>query len=35
MPNPIVAIDHQTEYPPTNGIIFLSVGTAGDELNCY
>ena len=33
MPNPIVAIEHQNEYPPTKGIIFLSVGTAGDELD--
>jgi predicted phosphodiesterase len=33
IPNPIIAIDHQYEYPPTDGIIFLSVGTAGDELD--
>jgi hypothetical protein len=32
-PNPIVAIDHQYEYPPTDGIVFLSVGTAGDKLD--
>ena len=32
-PNPIIAIDHLSEYPPTNGIVFLSVGTAGDELD--
>ena len=33
MPNPIIAIQHQNEYPPTKGIVFLSVGTAGDELD--
>jgi hypothetical protein len=33
IPNPIITIDHQYEYPPTDGIIFLSVGTAGDELD--
>ena len=33
MPNPIVAIDHKNDYPPTDGIVFLSVGTAGDELD--
>jgi 3',5'-cyclic AMP phosphodiesterase CpdA len=32
-PNPIVAIEHRNEYPPTKGIVFLSVGTAGDELD--
>ena len=32
-PNPIIAIDHQYDYPPTAGIVFLSVGTAGDELD--
>jgi len=32
-PNPIIAIDHQSEYPPTDGIVFLSVGTAGDKLD--
>jgi predicted MPP superfamily phosphohydrolase len=33
IPNPIITIDHRYEYPPTDGIIFLSVGTAGDELD--
>jgi 3',5'-cyclic AMP phosphodiesterase CpdA len=33
IPNPIIALDHQYEYPPTDGIVFLSVGTAGDELD--
>ena len=32
-PDPIIAIDSQYEYPPTDGIVFLSVGTAGDELD--
>jgi predicted phosphodiesterase len=32
-PNPIITIDNQNEYPPTDGIVFLSVGTAGDELD--
>jgi len=32
-PNPIVAIEHQNEYPSTKGIVFVSVGTAGDELD--
>jgi predicted phosphodiesterase len=31
--NPIVAIKNKSEYPPTNGIVFLTVGTAGDELD--
>ena len=30
---PIIAVHQQTKYPPTNGIIFLTVGTAGDELD--
>lgn len=33
IPNPIVAINDIHEYPPTDGIIFLSVGTAGDKLD--
>lgn len=33
IPNPIVAITDKYEYPPTEGIIFLSVGTAGDKLD--
>lgn len=31
IPNPIVAINDMHEYPPTDGIVFLSVGTAGDK----
>jgi hypothetical protein len=30
---PIIAVQQQSKYPPTNGIIFLTVGTAGDELD--
>ncbi|MFB5600743.1 MAG: metallophosphoesterase [Nitrososphaeraceae archaeon] len=30
---PIVALKNKSEYPPTDGIIFLTVGTAGDELD--
>lgn len=33
IPNPVVAINHKHEYPPTTGIVFLSVGTAGDKLD--
>ena len=33
IPNPIVAINDMHEYPPTDGIVFLSVGTAGDKLD--
>jgi predicted MPP superfamily phosphohydrolase len=33
IPDPIIAADHKSEYLPTNGIIFLSVGTAGDKLH--
>jgi 3',5'-cyclic AMP phosphodiesterase CpdA len=33
IPNPIIAIEHKNEYPPTDGIVFLSVGTAGDKLD--
>jgi hypothetical protein len=32
-PQPIIAVQQQSKYPPTNGIIFLTVGTAGDELD--
>ena len=32
-PQPIIAVQQQYKYPPTNGIIFLTVGTAGDELD--
>ena len=32
-PQPIIAVKEQSEYSPTNGIIFLTVGTAGDELD--
>jgi hypothetical protein len=32
-PNPVVAIKNKHEYPPTTGIVFISVGTAGDKLN--
>ena len=32
-PQPIIALKQQSQYPPTNGIIFLTVGTAGDELD--
>jgi Calcineurin-like phosphoesterase len=32
-PQPIIAAQQQSKYPPTNGIIFLTVGTAGDELD--
>jgi hypothetical protein len=32
-PNPIITVNNTSEYPPTNGIVFLTVGTAGDELN--
>jgi predicted MPP superfamily phosphohydrolase len=33
IPKPIVAVKHQHDYPPTDGIIFVSIGTAGDELD--
>lgn len=33
IPDPIIATDHRSEYLPTNGIVFLSVGTAGDKLH--
>ena len=33
IPNPTVMIDNRHEYPPNQGIIFLSVGTAGDKLD--
>jgi hypothetical protein len=32
-PQPIIAVQQQSKYPPTNGIVFLTVGTAGDELD--
>ena len=32
-PQPIITDYSQSEYPPTDGIIFLTVGTAGDELD--
>jgi len=30
---PIIADHSQSEYLPTDGIVFLTVGTAGDELD--
>ncbi|MDX1372329.1 MAG: metallophosphoesterase [Nitrososphaeraceae archaeon] len=30
---PIIATKNKSEYPPTDGIIFLTVGTAGDKLD--
>lgn len=30
---PIIAYHSQSKYPPTDGIVFLTVGTAGDELD--
>lgn len=33
IPDPIIATDHRSEYPPTSGIVFLSVGTGGDKLH--
>jgi hypothetical protein len=32
-PKPIITLKKQFEYPPTDGIIFLTVGTAGDKLD--
>jgi 3',5'-cyclic AMP phosphodiesterase CpdA len=32
-PKPIVTVKHEHEYPPNDGIVFLSIGTAGDELD--
>ena len=32
-PKPIITVNNTSEYPPTNGIVFLTVGTAGDKLN--
>ena len=32
-PQPIVTDHSQSEYPPTDGIVFLTVGTAGDKLD--
>ncbi len=32
-PQPIITNHSQSEYPPTDGIVFLTVGTAGDELD--
>ena len=32
-PQPIITDHSQSEYPPTDGIVFLTVGTAGDELD--
>jgi hypothetical protein len=32
-PQPIITDYSQSEYPPTDGIVFLTVGTAGDELD--
>jgi Calcineurin-like phosphoesterase len=31
--DPIITEYNKLEYPPTNGIVFLTVGTAGDELD--
>lgn len=33
IPNPIITTTDKNEYPPTDGIVFLSVGTAGDKLD--
>jgi hypothetical protein len=32
-PKPIITVNNTSEYPPTDGIVFLTVGTAGDELD--
>ncbi len=32
-PQPIITEYNELEYPPTNGIVFLTVGTAGDKLD--
>ena len=32
-PKPIITVNNTSDYPPTNGIVFLTVGTAGDKLN--
>jgi len=32
-PMPIITVNNTSDYPPTNGIVFLTVGTAGDKLN--
>jgi hypothetical protein len=32
-PKPIITEHGGTKYPPTDGIVFLTVGTAGDELD--
>jgi hypothetical protein len=32
-PQPIITDHSHSEYPPTDGIVFLTVGTAGDELD--
>jgi len=32
-PKPIITVNNTSEYPPTDGIVFLTVGTAGDKLN--
>ena len=32
-PKPIITEQDGTKYPPTNGIVFLTVGTAGDKLD--
>ena len=32
-PQPIITDHSQSEYQPTDGIVFLTVGTAGDELD--
>ena len=32
-PKPIITEKQQSDYPPTEGIIYLTVGTAGDELH--
>ena len=32
-PQPIITNHSHSEYPPTDGIVFLTVGTAGDELD--
>jgi hypothetical protein len=32
-PNPIITVKQEADYPPTAGIVFLTVGTAGDKLD--
>lgn len=32
-PKPIITAHYRDKYPETNGIVFLTVGTAGDKLD--